>query len=282
MSKDRWDKTEIILKAFSGILIPAVLLICGYYLNLRQTERNSILRETEMIKGFLPHLDKSRSTALAAFKVLETSLEEWQVVELSANFQSEAAIDYLLEKSNSTDANLAKLARDSLEAMDTIVLMDSAHPSNVYDNNTAANHGTNADDLYVALQPLPLGPLFREEVYEIFNRTETIAALRPAVIICHYSSFEFAASGQRSPSEELKVFTQKIMELSPKTKFVIYSRWSDIAEKTKNLGIKSSALESVQIPQHPKDSFRLYSNYIKIIISIKKLLNVGPTRLKAS
>ena len=280
MSKDRWDKIEVILKALSGMLIPAVLLIGGYYLNLNQMERNRIHRETEMIKGFLPLLNKSRSTSIAAFRVLETSLEEQRVIELSANFQSEAAIDYLLEKSNSTDANLAKFARDSLEAMNTIVIMDSAHPNNVYDENTAANHGTNADDLYVALQPLALEPLFREEVREVFNRTETIGALRPSVIICHYSSFENTNYGSSSPSDELRTFAQKIVELSPKTKFVIYSRWDDIDEKVKNLGIKSNALLSVQIPPDPDNSFRLYSNYIKVIINVKELLNIGPTRLK--
>jgi len=279
MHKDRWDKAEIIIKALAGILIPAVLLYGGILLNSRQVERNRILQESEMIKGFLPLLDGSRSTSLAAFRVLDESIEKKKVVKLAANYQSEAALEYLLEKSNSTDFELAALARNRLGAMKTIMLVDSAHPDNIYDENTIAEHGTNADDLYNALRPLALGPLYREEASRASNRIEMIAALRPAIIICHYSSFEYVTPGGNSADDKLKSFADKIIELSPSTKFVIYSRRSDIDKRVKKLGIKSNAVRSIQIP--PSDpSFRDYKNYVLVINKVKELLNIGPTRLK--
>lgn len=31
MNKDRWDKAEILKKVLAGILIPVVLMICGFF-----------------------------------------------------------------------------------------------------------------------------------------------------------------------------------------------------------------------------------------------------------
>ena len=69
-----------------------------------------------------------------------------------------------------------------------VVLMDTAAPKGVYDEETLSQGGTNADVLNDVLRDLPV-VLYKETLTSTWVREEHIANLRPDLIVIHRSAF---------------------------------------------------------------------------------------------
>lgn len=69
-----------------------------------------------------------------------------------------------------------------------IVLMDSAHPERVYDDETRKAGGTNADDLTDLLRDLPVR-LVKENTNATWHREYEVVQEQPALIVAHRSCF---------------------------------------------------------------------------------------------
>ncbi len=114
------------------------------------------------------------------------------------------------------------------EAMDLggqvplVVLMDSHHPSRVYDEETRVANGTNADVLSDVLLDLPIRRQ-RESIGPDWHRDEEIRRFDPDLIVIHYSGFRQEDSS--GPRERLRLFISYFAESD--TEFLIYSRQSE-------------------------------------------------------
>jgi hypothetical protein len=83
-------------------------------------------------------------------------------------------------------------------ALPVVVLMDTSAPSGVYDAETRARSGTNADDLSDALQDLPI-ELHKEMVGVGWNREEQLLKQDPRLILVHRSAFVHALAAEFTP-----------------------------------------------------------------------------------
>ena len=100
-----------------------------------------------------------------------------------------------------------------------VVLMDSPHPARVYDEETRAVNGTNADVLSDILFDLPIRHQ-RESIGPDWHRDEEILQFDPDLIVIHYSGFrQEDGSGVR---ERLKLLISYFVESD--TRFLVYSR----------------------------------------------------------
>ncbi len=100
-----------------------------------------------------------------------------------------------------------------------VVLMDSPHPARVYDEETRAVNGTNADVLSDILLDLPIRRQ-RESIGPDWHRDEEILQFDPDLIVIHYSGFrQEDGSGLR---ERLKLLISYFVESD--TRFLVYSR----------------------------------------------------------
>ena len=100
-----------------------------------------------------------------------------------------------------------------------VVLMDSPHPARVYDEETRAVNGTNADVLSDILLDLPIRRQ-RESIGPDWHRDEEILQFDPDLIVVHYSGFrQEDGSGVR---ERLKLLISYFVESD--TRFLVYSR----------------------------------------------------------
>jgi len=116
-------------------------------------------------------------------------------------------------------AILADSTENTGSAVPLVVLMDSHHPTRVYDEETLTTHGTNADVLSDVLLDLPIRRQ-RESIGPAWHRDEEIRGFDPDLIVIHYSGFrQDHSSGRR---ERLKLFMQYFLESD--TRFLIYSR----------------------------------------------------------
>jgi hypothetical protein len=120
-----------------------------------------------------------------------------------------------------------------------IVLMDSPLPGRVYDPRTAAQGGTNADDVTDVLRALPVA-IRKENTSAAWHREEQVVFENPDLIISHLSCFvdERVASGDAAVAEHLSdvaeyrllLFFAYLASRNPRTQFIIYSR-SQFARK---------------------------------------------------
>lgn len=132
-------------------------------------------------------------------------------------------------------------------ALPVVVLMDTSAPKGVYDAETRARSGTNADDLSDALQDLPIA-LHKEMLGVGWNREEQLLKQDPRLILIHRSSFVHALKAEFSqdPSVEEK-FESRLTQIgrdkmesilgyiartNKETRFLVYSRdWSPESQK---------------------------------------------------
>jgi hypothetical protein len=114
-----------------------------------------------------------------------------------------------------------------------IVLMDSPLPGRVYDARTAAQGGTNADDVTDILRSLPVA-IRKENTSAVWSREEQVVFENPDLIISHMSCFvdERVAGGDAAVAEHLAdiseyrllLFFAYVASRNPRTHFIIYSR----------------------------------------------------------
>jgi DNA-binding SARP family transcriptional activator len=110
-------------------------------------------------------------------------------------------------------------ATNETNRLPVVVLMDSPHPSRVYDEETRQASGTNADIINDVLRDLPIQRI-KETVGPLWHRDEEVRMLAPALIVMHLSSFcEERCDPQRL---RLRSFLEYLAETD--TRFLIYSR----------------------------------------------------------
>jgi hypothetical protein len=101
-----------------------------------------------------------------------------------------------------------------------VIMMDSPHPLRVYDKETLAANGTNADVISDILSDLPIRRQ-KETIGPGWHRDEEIKSFEPDLIIVHYSGFN-AEAPPGEPRERLKTLIKFFA--NTRTKFIIYSR----------------------------------------------------------
>jgi len=100
-----------------------------------------------------------------------------------------------------------------------VMIMDSAHPARIYDEQVKSEGGTNADILSDILADLPIRTQ-KELISPSWHRFEAITQFNPTLIVVHYSGFKQEdASGNRPQLRLLIEYFRKT-----ETKFLIYSR----------------------------------------------------------
>ena len=140
-----------------------------------------------------------------------------------------------------------------------VIMMDSSHPSRVYDPATLAADGTNADVISDILADLPVRRQ-KEAIGPEWHRDEEVRQFKPDLIIIHYSGFIQGESP--APRERLKLLI-KFFATTP-TKFLIYGRW-----RGEELNAEVSTLLADVYEEHPRlrDQIRVFG-----------LLDYGPPR----
>jgi len=98
-------------------------------------------------------------------------------------------------------------------------MMDSHYPKRVYDDETAAAEGTNADVVSDILLDLPIRRQ-EEAVGPDWHRDDEILGFRPDLIIIHYSAFRQENSS--GPRQRLRLLIEFFADSD--TRFLIYSR----------------------------------------------------------
>lgn len=112
-----------------------------------------------------------------------------------------------------------KNAASAPPASPLVMIMDSAHPARIYDEDVKANGATNADILSDILADLPIRTQ-KELISPSWHRYEAITQFDPDLIVIHYSGFKQEdASGDRPQLRLLVEYFQKT-----DTEFLIYSR----------------------------------------------------------
>jgi hypothetical protein len=101
-----------------------------------------------------------------------------------------------------------------------VIMMDSPHPLRVYDKETLAANGTNADVISDILSDLPIRRQ-KETIGPGWHRDEEVKLFEPDLIVVHYSGFN-AEAPPDEPRERLKTLI-KFFADTP-TQFLIYSR----------------------------------------------------------
>ena len=108
-----------------------------------------------------------------------------------------------------------------------VIMMDSPHPDRVYDEETLAANGTNADVISDILLDLPIRRQ-RETIGPEWHRDEEILQFELDLVVIHYSGFRQGFSdGQR---DRLKLFMTYFAD--SKTEFLLYSRQGEAGLRT--------------------------------------------------
>ncbi len=100
-----------------------------------------------------------------------------------------------------------------------VIIMDSPHPARVYDEQTLAANGTNADVVSDILLDLPIRRL-PEPIGPDWSRDEEMVALQPQMIVIHYSGFR--QEDGSGPRERLRLLISHFAD--SETQFLVYSR----------------------------------------------------------
>lgn len=138
-----------------------------------------------------------------------------------------AAIIFLVGKNrfegDSSPLDSAPAPDQPRTTLPLVVMMDSHHPTRVYDDDTLASGGTNADVVSDILLDLPIRRQ-KEAVSPEWHRDEDILGFQPDLIIIHYSSFRHGFSD--GPRERLRLFIEFLADTE--TRFLIYGRWKEV------------------------------------------------------
>ncbi len=100
-----------------------------------------------------------------------------------------------------------------------VIMMDSPHPSRIYDEETIRASGTNADVISDILADLPIVRQ-KETGGPGWHRYDELIGFNPDLIIMHYSTFRGPASDD--PRPPLKTFLRYFADRP--TRFLIYTR----------------------------------------------------------
>ena len=100
-----------------------------------------------------------------------------------------------------------------------VILMDSPHPSRIYDEETIRTSGTNADVISDILADLPIVRQ-KETGGPGWHRYDELVAFHPDLIVMHYSTFR--GPDTDDPRPPLKVFLRYFADQP--TRFLIYTR----------------------------------------------------------
>jgi hypothetical protein len=104
-------------------------------------------------------------------------------------------------------------------ALPVVLLMDSPHPSLIYDQEVAEASGTNADVINDLLRDLPIQRV-KEMAGPYWHRHEEIRQLRPNLVLIHFSAF---CAEQCEPHRiKLRTFIEYLADTD--ARFLIYSR----------------------------------------------------------
>jgi len=113
-------------------------------------------------------------------------------------------------------------SRHARKARPTVVLMDSTLPDVVYDPNTRAQGGTNADDITDVLSDLSVS-LIKETTSLLWRRDEQVLRLDPDLIVMHFSAF-YSTTTPDDGDRRLEEFLRYMA--GAKARFILYSRMS--------------------------------------------------------
>ena len=105
------------------------------------------------------------------------------------------------------------------EALPLVMIMDSAHPARIYDEDVKEKGGTNADILAEILSDLPIQTQ-KELISPLWQRNEAVLKFHPDLIVIHYSGFKQEDSS--GPRPQLKLLIEYFADTD--TRFLIYSR----------------------------------------------------------
>ncbi len=100
-----------------------------------------------------------------------------------------------------------------------VIMMDSPHPSRIYDEETIRTSGTNADVISDILADLPIVRQ-KETGGPGWHRYDELVAFHPDLIVMHYSTFR--GPDTDDPRPPLKVFLRYFADQA--TRFLIYTR----------------------------------------------------------
>jgi hypothetical protein len=106
-------------------------------------------------------------------------------------------------------------------ALPLVIMMDSPNPARVYDKETLAANGTNADVISDILSDLPIRRQ-KETIGPGWHRDEEVKMFRPDLIVVHYSGFNVEGTPPDEPRERLRTLIKFFADTN--TKFLIYSR----------------------------------------------------------
>jgi hypothetical protein len=114
----------------------------------------------------------------------------------------------------------ASPAAATSSSLPLVIMMDSAYPARVYDPETLAAGGTNADAISDLLADLPIRRQ-KETIGPQWHRDEEIRQFQPDLILIHYSGF-LQEAPLSEPRTRLKVLVQFLAETP--TQILIYGR----------------------------------------------------------
>ena len=174
-----------------------------------------------------------------------------------------------------------------------IVLLDSPLTGRVYDPRTAAEGGTNADDVTDVLRGLPVA-IRKENTSAVWHREEQVLLENPDLIVSHLSCFvdERVAAGDPAITEHLSdvaeyrllLFFAYLAARNPRTHFIVYSRtqfqrkggeavW--LADKEANLPILRGRLHPLTVPGgKERATFRDPSTAELLRTRVRQILNM--------
>ena len=160
-----------------------------------------------------------------------------------------------------------------------VIMMDSHHPSRVYDEDTLASGGTNADIVSDILLDLPISRQ-KEAVSPEWHRDEDILGFHPDLIIIHYSSFLHGR--KEGPRQRLRLFIEFFADSD--TRFIIYSRRHEasLQEKVEELLAEldqehPGLLERIHVfglLEHGEPRWRDPANAASLKLLVKKVLAI--------
>jgi serine/threonine protein kinase len=175
-----------------------------------------------------------------------------------------------------------------------IVLLDSPLPGRVYDRRTAAEGGTNADDVTDALRGLPVA-IRKENTSAVWRREEQVRLENPDLIVSHLSALvdERVAGGDTLITEHLSdvaeyrllLFFAFLAAKNPRTQFIAYSRtqfsrkggeavW--LADKEAQLPVLRGRLHPMTVPGgKERATFRDPATAELLRARVRQILNIG-------
>ena len=130
-----------------------------------------------------------------------------------------------------------------------VIMMDSPHPSRIYDEETIRTSGTNADVISDILADLPIVRQ-KETGGPGWHRYDELVAFHPDLIVMHYSTFRGPDTDDPRPA--LKVFLRYFADQA--TRFLIYTRSARSRDAAEYVDSLMADVEA----QHPGLLARIY------------------------